>query len=214
MKAIKFPAALCLLAAGTVNAASVATYTVKNQGTITGFTVGTITETGTAILDDSGSLTINLVGVTDTAAAGSFTLQSVTVFTGTFDAAAHALTITGGALTNVSCQAGTSACSTFLQLGVTRTLMATPATGDGGGLPLTVTSSGIFYDAVFKGLDETENLATRVWSYSHGVNTTNKMEFTNVAVPLPAAAWLFGSGLLGLFSAVRRRDIQITTAGK
>jgi hypothetical protein len=35
---------------------------------------------------------------------------------------------------------------------------------------------------------------------------------TNVAVPIPAAVWLFGSGLLGLIAIVRRRQAGIATA--
>jgi peptidyl-prolyl cis-trans isomerase A (cyclophilin A) len=41
-----------------------------------------------------------------------------------------------------------------------------------------------------------------------GLQTSNLVMMTNVtAVPVPAAAWLFGSGLLGLFGVARRRKI-------
>jgi hypothetical protein len=205
MKLVLAASVLAALSSGAAHATTVATYDVTNVGNITGLTTGSINETGTAVFDDSGLLTVNLSGLTSTAAGGTFTLQSLLTFTGTLSAGTF--TITGGTRTNVSCQPGTSTCSAQLRLGQTDPIIATPAAGDGGGLPFV---NGTLYDANFVIAAPTENLITRTWSQGHQLSTVNKIAFTNTtaappAVPVPAAAWLFGSGLLGLFGNARRR---------
>lgn len=72
---------------------------------------------------------------------------------------------------------------------------------------MTVTTLGIAYDNLFHVTDATENMFTRVWSIDHFLRTDNRMTFTNTtpSVPVPAAAWLFGSGLLSLTGIARRR---------
>jgi hypothetical protein len=48
--------------------------------------------------------------------------------------------------------------------------------------------------------------ATNVdWSLSSQSTTSYSMTVSNAVVPVPAAAWLFGSGLLGLVGIARRR---------
>ena len=45
------------------------------------------------------------------------------------------------------------------------------------------------------------------WSFSSSSTTSYSMTVANVsAVPVPAAVWLFGSGLLGLVAVARRKD--------
>ena len=51
----------------------------------------------------------------------------------------------------------------------------------------------------------------RIWSYSHGTNAGGfaglvLIQDTSV-VPIPAAVWLFGSGLLGLVGVARRKKV-------
>jgi hypothetical protein len=217
MKAMKLVLATSVLAAlstGAAQASVIATYNVTNSGLISGLTTGTVTQTGTATLDVTGSagtLTIQTVGITSTLAGGTFTLHDTTTYSGAFSGGV--LTLSTGTHTNTACEAGTSTCSAQLRLGVTDVALSSSIpTGDGGGLPLTAVSGGISYDAFFTAgsLGSTENILNRNYSQNHALITVNKLAFTNTtaappAVPVPAAAWLFGSGLMGLFGTARRR---------
>lgn len=47
------------------------------------------------------------------------------------------------------------------------------------------------------------------WVFDHGVDTHQSVKLLAVdvaVVPVPAAAWLFGSGLLGMVGVARRKD--------
>lgn len=47
----------------------------------------------------------------------------------------------------------------------------------------------------------------RAWIEKKGVGTIISMEIQTTPVPMPAAVWLFGSGLLGLVAVARRRQV-------
>ena len=53
--------------------------------------------------------------------------------------------------------------------------------------------------------DSTNDLYTGNYTGQNGVGTQNLTSITVSAVPLPAAAWLFGSALLGLITVARRK---------
>jgi hypothetical protein len=203
MKATKSLLALAVLAAaGSANATAIATYNVSNAVTITGLASGSFTETGTAVLDSAGTLTIDKTGLNSTN-NGNFTLTSQIVWSGTV--VGNSFNVTSGTVKNVSCTAGTSACSTNLNLGVTTALSVTPASGNGGGLP-TPSAFNIANGGAYN---------SDVYGFNHLLHTASVTTFTNnapPAVPVPAAAWLFGSGLLGLAGTARRRRAAATAA--
>jgi hypothetical protein len=201
---------LIALSAGAAHASTVATYNVTQTTTITGQTTGSGTSTGSAILDSSGVLTINLTNDISTAASGGFHSTSQLVYTGSY--AGTVLTITGGTVQNLTCSpaiaTNPAACSANLLLGTIQPLSTYVAGTDSGGLPLTQVSAGISYDALFDSSALTENILARNAAVGGQAITTTKTAFTNTtpaAVPVPAAAWLFGSGLLGLAGTARRR---------
>lgn len=197
MKAIKSLAVVSALGiASTAGAATVGTYDVSNAVTISGVATGSFTETGTAVLDDLGTLTIDKSGLNSTN-NGNFFLTSRIVWSGTYDSLTNTLAVTSGTVTNLTCTPGTSACSASLQLGVAQTLSVTPnpTTNSGGGLPTPSTFDGTLGGAY----------RADVWQFAGNLHTKSVTTFTPSAVPVPAAAWLFGSGLLGLAGTARRR---------
>ena len=64
---------------------------------------------------------------------------------------------------------------------------------------------------IFGGVDYTDvSLASGLWSLDYGFdlgNGSKSVRLTYVAnpVPIPAAVWLFGSGLLGLIGIIRKK---------
>lgn len=187
-----------LAAAGAANAAVIDTYNVTINGVTTGLASGTLTATGTASLDDAGVLTIDFTALNNQpSAGGTFTTGNQTVFNGSI--AGGSFTVASGSTKYTSCTAGTAACPGPITsaLNISQPLTATPATGNGGGL----------LEQAFTIAGGT-NTST-AYSYNHLLKNVLTYNFTNTTaapeVPVPAAAWLFGSGLLGLAGTARRR---------
>ena len=71
-------------------------------------------------------------------------------------------------------------------------------------------SSGWIFDNVIAGLN---NGSLRIGLHVQGINGVTSDAFVNKTVPnpvpLPAAAWLFGSSLLGFASFSKRRKVTI-----
>ncbi len=219
MKAIKTLFAVsAIAAAGAANAATIATYSVTIDGVISGLASGTLTAQyaagvttkptagiayaagtgGVATLTDTGTLTIDYNMYNhNPSAGGDFILAQEVVFQGTI--AGGTYTATSGTSTTISCLGVTVACpsASNLHTGVPQPLTATPATGAGGGLlqsSLNIAAGGT----------NTSQANTLGGALKTGV-TYNFTNTTAPAVPVPAAAWLFGSGLLGLAGTARRR---------
>jgi hypothetical protein len=195
MKTIKTLLAVSVLTAvGAANAAVINSYDVSISGVTSGLATGTLTATGSAALDDAGILTIDFSALNNQpAAGGTFTTANHTVFNGTI--AGGSFTATSGSNTYTSCTAGTAACPGPITsaLNIPQPLTATPATGNGGGL----------FEQAFVIAGGT-NTST-AYSFNHLLVNNLTYTFTPSAIPVPAAAWLFGSGLLGLAGTARRR---------
>ena len=74
--------------------------------------------------------------------------------------------------------------------------------GAGNGQPFYLHSAT--FDMTIAGVTDTSKVSNVVFSFGTGPETF-------VGVPIPAAAWLFGSGLLGLIGIARRR-MGVTTS--
>lgn len=198
MKAIKTLLAVSVLAAaGAANAATIATFNVAVNGTISGALNGTLTGSGTATLDDTGVYNQHAVihsvigpGLSDV------NLDSTSIYSGTLTGNSLAWT-TGTTLIN-SCTPNGSlplngvTCS-GAQPGVTK-----PSTVNQNPIVFGITSVGDVTTITGTSFDSVNNITQA---------TTFTLTATSVpaAVPVPAAAWLFGSGLLGLAGTARRR---------
>lgn len=217
MKHLKTALALSAVLAG-VGSAQAATYTydVGVQSLITGLAIGYGSSTdstpgtdpgpaapgsfpliGTATYDDvAGTLGMTYSYAvyiqSPSSAVGNYTVTSSLAYTGT--PGAGTFTTTAGTGMNVACVNGTAVCPANLNLGVPFALSATPVSGNGGGL-----------------LEQPFNVAggTNTWTlkgFNGFLTTAYTMDFTPTSViPVPAAAWLFGSALAGLAGAARRR---------
>jgi hypothetical protein len=201
MNAIKSLLAVSVLAAaGAANAASVATFDVTVSGTISGALSGTLNGTGTATLDDGGAYTQNAVihsvigpGLSDvnldstTIYSGTLTGNSLAWTTGTNLINSCTIVTPGQPLNTVTCAGA--------QPGVTK-----PSTVDQNPIVFGITSVGDVTTITGTSFDSVNNITQA---------TTFTLTATSVpgapAVPVPAAAWLFGSGLLGLAGTARRR---------
>lgn len=217
MKHIKTALALSAVLAG-IGSAQAATYTygVGVESAITGLAIGYGSSTdstpgtdpgpaapgsfpliGSATYDDvAGTLDMTYsyaVYIQSPASAvGNYTVTSSLSYTGT--PGAGTFTTTAGTGANLACVTGSIACPANLNLGVPFALSATPVSGNGGGL-----------------LEQAFNVAggTNTWTlkgFNGFLTTAYTMTFTpTTVVPVPAAAWLFGSGLMGLAGLARRR---------
>lgn len=203
MKVIKPLLALSVLAvAGAAHAATVGTYNVAVSGNTfdwsgavePGTVIGGNTGTGTATLDDSGVLTISSTFTFTAQVAEDFevvsNLTATSIFQGTYS---------GGTFTVASGTERYDTCSGYCSAG----LLGGPADG-------TVTRD---YDLSFGETQGSVALlsgGTVVGDVSLAGGTyqtlrTFTLSPTAPAVPIPAAAWLFGSGLIGLAGSARRR---------
>jgi hypothetical protein len=216
MKAIKSLLAVSVLAAaGVTHAAPVGTFNVAIGGNVTQWDYtttpytadsgyGSFTGVGTATLDSSGlltvdaNLTLELLELGDPHPTDNLTVHST--FQGSYNAGTHVFSINDqgdflnsvpsaglGQETFTSC-AGV-ACDPILLIG-----------GVGVQHPYNVASVGSVALATGGQVNTEEWLNNGNNEYFLHFNLTPQAP----AVPVPAAAWLFGSGLLGL-SAARRR---------
>ena len=198
MKAIKTLLAVSVLAAaGAANAATVATFSVDITGNVNQApATGTLVGTGTASLDDAGILTIN-----------SHNTTTLSLFGGTNVTTIDAQTVvSGGALTGNSLS-WTSAVSTLSNC---QPVSGSAAAYICGQVPPTqaanIDQKPILFNLAAVGA---QTIITSDAADPTKLNTYT-LTATSVpsAVPVPAAAWLFGSGLLGLAGTARRRAKQ------
>lgn len=188
------------LAGALADAATVANFKVGIIGNVNGSSSNTISGSGTAMLDDSGVLTID----TQTTTVNTFTLfasqltisnfntDTVNVITGNWDSI-DTLSSNSGTATATTCTSNgglTNGCN-----GVT---LNSP-------VRFTSVTDPIRFDLSIGG---TTPIATSQKQGSgFGAATINQtFTLTRLAeVPVPAAAWLFGSGLIGLELIARNR---------
>lgn len=185
MKAVKTLVALSVLAvAGTSNAATVATFNANQVGTSS---TATDSLSGTGSVDSSGQLTLNYSGDLSVLLfpAGSNTV-ALTV-TETLDG-----TLSG----NTWSAAGTG----NWQLNSCNNVGSATLCGYLGTLPLnnSMTNVNGSFDVSTGGVITSDVNFTTPATFT--MNTTDTVS----PVPLPATAWLFGSGLLGLVGTARR----------
>jgi hypothetical protein len=150
--------------------------------------VSTLALTGTGTLDSAGTYTASSSGTVMVTGFPNGTLTSTETFTGHYTAGTF--TPTAGSLDITSCTGSKTVCTGAL----------TPPnkpfnTGVGGSLTL---AGGTLTGTAFQPSAGTVGAVTSFYSFTVG-------KFSGSTVPLPPAAWLLGSGLLGLVGTARRR---------
>ncbi|HSB95085.1 MAG TPA: VPLPA-CTERM sorting domain-containing protein [Spongiibacteraceae bacterium] len=191
---MKFPKALlaAALISGMAGAASATTYNFSNNGTV--FTVDGIkltvtTPTGTVFNTAGSGLGVRRSGIEDTSMNSDLINEGKDILLFTFD---HAIKLTNMSVT--AWQNGSSLDQADLTYnGVTTRL---PNSGPN------FTFSNPIYVTSFTLTAKGGGTAFRVSSLGVAAQPAPP------AVPVPAAAWLMGSGLVGLAGMARRRNIR------
>jgi hypothetical protein len=144
---------------------------------------GSLDITGTTI--SSGSLSVNPYGVLTSLSGPNLSFYAI------FDSLASGYTFTGTGAGFVGTGPGISNCTG----GGAQGLVCGPAQAGTPPLDYVLTSTGA----------NTYNLVIHLGTQAALTTQTFSLTATAPAVPVPAAAWLFGSGLLGLAGTARRR---------
>lgn len=193
--------ALFLALIGSIaSAATVAEFNVGISGDVNGSSSNTISGSGTATLNDTGVLTINARTTTVSmlnlfffsVIQSKFTTDSVNVITGNWDSA-NTLSSNSGTSTTTSCTNNGG-----LYNGCNTVTINSPVS-------FTSVTDPITFDLSIGG---TTSIATSEQLRSGFRTSTINQTYTLTrlaAVPLPAAAWLFGSALFALVLVPRKR---------
>lgn len=184
-------AASILAATGAANAATVGTFDYSSSGAISGPSLGvtgTSSGSGSAVLDDTANtLTLTGSSAISTNLGGAQNVTDTTVFNGAY--AGGVFTASSGSQTVSSCSGACGSVTLNSPSAFSTVTGTVAASATGGALHTTSTQ--------FNGLVSVANDIT--FSNFQGTTTTPP------AVPIPAAAWLFGSALMGLAGTARRR---------
>ena len=206
MKMIKSVLALSMLAATAgVNAATIATFTYEDASTVFGVVTsgrppvvtgpnttpyGSNGASGTGLLDDNGTLTLNVNYFYQTAgnATHKFDANKTVVLTGTIDLVNNVFNTTSVTNTINSCaNTEVNGCANVT-------------------LGSTTSASTLSLSLLNPTVILTDAKITGQAAWQKGTTTyTPTLVNTPPPVPVPAAAWLFASGLLGLAGTARRR---------
>jgi hypothetical protein len=191
-------AALSLFAASGVASASVVG-TASETGTSTSFftskgklatAVSTLSLTGTGTLDSAGTYTASDTGSVIVTGFPNGTLTATESFTGTYNAGTKTFTTTAGSLDILTCTGSKTVCTGALNPALKP--FNTSVSGS-----LTVAAGGTLKGTAFQPSAGTVGAVSSLYTFTVGAFKT--------PVPLPPAAWLLGSGLLGLVGTARRR---------
>ena len=175
-------ASVAALMGAQANAAQTGSTMAFSSGiVITGIATGTGAGSGTGTFDDAGTLTISSDTFTNIPAfAATATVTSSTTYNGTITGT----TFTSDGTTAADTIACTGAALICGQLG---TLPTTGVAGTSTVFAVDINTGGGWTDVTVNG--------------PVNLNTTSTLS----PVPVPAAAWLFGSALLGLAGVSRKR---------
>ena len=163
-------------------------------------TVSLTPNIASGIVGDTFNFTIDATDFLDGSAGGQFTVNwDPSVFTAT-----------GGAVNNILWDVGTVNLGTSGQASINFTNIFGPdVTGPSFGIAtLSLQATG---GPVSPVLPNITMAASGNWFDLNNVNITSAVVFNGAtvtvnAIPVPAAVWLFGSGLLGLVGVARRRS--------
>jgi hypothetical protein len=169
--------------------------TTSGPGTMKATQVSTLTLTGTGTLDDGGTFTASTHGTVTAVTGGVGTVTTTDVFTGSY--VAGTFTPSAGSLDILTCTGNKTVCN-----GATHPAVKTFNTGVGGSLTL---AGGRLTGTEFIPSAGTVGAVTSSYSFTVGAFTPVTSSGSGPTVPLPPAAWLLGSGLLGLVGTARRR---------